>query len=149
MNGEGQGWGGDFFFLSYESVKCPPSVEIQMYLSYQATASICGSNDSPDSSTSTAVAIAQKMESTQSLMMMKMRITMTLSSTIINNTKQQALREGSEQVADQTCLSSVWQSPCNSRGHWDSERRWVRICLADPKSAFTGPPPRTHASFKL
>lgn len=48
-----------FFFLSYEFVKCPPSVEIQIYLSYQATASICGPNDSPDSSTNTAVPVAQ------------------------------------------------------------------------------------------
>lgn len=49
----------EIFFLSYESVKCPPSVEIQMYLSYQATASICGPNDSPDTSTSTAITVAQ------------------------------------------------------------------------------------------
>lgn len=80
---------------------------------------------------------------------MKMRITMTLCSTIINNTKQQALTEGSEQVAEQTCLSSVWQSPCNRRGHWDSERRWVRICLADPKSAFLWSATTRHSNSKI
>lgn len=89
------------------------------------------------------------MESTQSLMMMKMRITMTLRSTIINNTKQQALTEGSEQVAEQTCLSSLWQSPCNRRGHWDWERRWVGICLADPKSAFLWSATTRHSSSKI
>lgn len=88
------------------------------------------------------------MASTQSLMMMKMRITMTLRSTIINNRKQQALT-GSEQVTDQTCLSSVWQSPCNRRGNWDSERRWVRICLADPKSAFLWSATVRHSNSKI
>lgn len=82
-------------------------------------------------------------------MMMKMRITMTLPSTIINNTKQQALTEGSEQVADQTCLRSVWQSPCNRPGHWDSERRWVRICLADPKSAILWSATKRHSNSKI
>lgn len=80
---------------------------------------------------------------------MKMRTTMTFRSTIINNTKQQALTEGSEQVAEQTSLSSVWQSPCNRRGHWDSERRWVRICLADPKSAFLWSATTRHSNPKI
>lgn len=99
---------------------------------------ICGSHDSPDSSTRTAVTVAQFMESTQSLMMMKMRVTMNLHTIIINNTKEPASTYKSLRASGEINLfnpsSPSWLSVCSTYKPTQSSQP-TKLCLSSSEIA--------------